>query len=63
MRALEALDIKDTEATRIMNTQGKIEAKHISPKMWEKFAAHDALLAEDAAQSLREMEDDGPEPD
>lgn len=56
MRALAALDIKDVEATRVMHTQGKIEAKHISPTMWEKFAAHDALMAE-------ADEDDGAEPD
>jgi hypothetical protein len=46
MRALEALDIKDTEATRIMHTQGKVEAKNISPAMWAKFQAHDELIAE-----------------
>ena len=56
MRALEAMSVKDVEATRVMHTQGKIEAKHISPTMWEKFAAHDALMAE-------ADEDDGAEPD
>lgn len=56
MRALEAMDIKDVEATRLMMTSGKVESKHISPATWEKFAEHDRLMAE-------VDEDDGSIPD
>lgn len=46
MRAMEAMAIQQTETLRIQQTQGLIEGKHISPAQWEKFAEHDALIAE-----------------